>query len=77
MKNFSLLGYYYNPDELTDQIGLFVDHYNNNRYHEELNNLTPADVYSGNGREFLTRRERIKKNKILQHRRYNRSLNVA
>jgi len=60
-----------------DQIDLFVDHYNNNRYHEALNNLTPADVYYGKGHEILTRRERIKKNTMIQRRRYNCSLKVA
>jgi putative transposase len=69
MKNILLLENYYSPDELMDQIGLFVDHYNNNRYHEALNNLTPADVYYGKGREILTRRERIKKNTMIQRRR--------
>ncbi|MAF32585.1 MAG: hypothetical protein QF466_02635 [Desulfobacterales bacterium] len=29
--------------------------YNNNRYHEALNNLTPAAVYYGKGREILTK----------------------
>ena len=33
-----------NPER---QIGAFVDHHNNQRYHEGLNNLTPADVYHG------------------------------
>ena len=55
----------------------WFDHYNNNRYHEALNNLTPADVYYGKGREILTRRERIKKNTMIQRRRYNCSLKVA
>ena len=77
MKNILLLENYYSPDELTDQIGLFVDHYNNNRYHEALNNLTPADVYYGKGREILTRREKFKKNTMIQRRRYNCSLKVA
>ena len=77
MKNILLLENYYNPDELKNQISLFVDHYNNDRYHEALNNLTPADVYYGKGREVLTRRERIKKNTMLQRRRYNSSLRVA
>ena len=77
MKNILLLENYYSPDELMDQVDLFVDHYNNNRYHEALNNLTPTDVYYGKGREVLTRRERIKKNTMLQRRRYNCSLKVA
>jgi len=77
MKNILLLEHYYSPDELIDQISLFVDHYNNNRYHEALNNLTPADVYYDKGREILTRRGRIKKITILQRRRYNRSLMVT
>ncbi len=51
--------------------------YNNNRYHEALNNLTPAAVYYGKGRKILTRRERIKKNTTIQRRRYNCSLKVA
>lgn len=77
LKNILLLENYYSPDELKDQIDLFVDHYNNERYHEALNNLTPADVYYGKVREILTRRERIKKNTMLKRRRYNHSLAVA
>jgi len=77
MKNILLLENYYSPDELQGQIGLFVDHYNNFRYHEALNNLTPADVYFGKSREILTRRESTKKNTMLQRRRYNCSLKVA
>ena len=77
MKNILLLENYYSSNELIDQIGLFVDHYNNSRYHEALNNLTPADVYYGKGREILTRRERIKKNTMIRRRRYNCSLKVA
>ena len=77
MKNILLLENYYSPDELTDQIALFIEYYNNHRYHEALNNLTPVDVYYGNGREILTRRERIKKKTMIQRRRYNCSLKVA
>ena len=77
MKNILLLENYYSPNELTHQIDLFVDYYNNHRYHESLNNLTPADVYYGRGREILTRRGQIKKNTMLQRRKYNRSLKVA
>ena len=77
MKNILLLENYYSPSELEDQIGLFVDYYNNHRYHEALNNLTPSDVYYGRSREILTRREKIKNITMLQRRRYNCSLRVA
>src|SRR5262249_31640383 len=33
-------------------------YYNNCRYHESLDNLTPADVYFGRGQALLERRER-------------------
>jgi transposase InsO family protein len=77
MKNILLLENYYSPDELIDQIDLFVDYYNNQRYHEGLKNLTPVDVYYGKAREIMTRRERIRKNTMLQRRRHNCSLMVA
>ena len=38
---------YYLPGQLKHSIGEFVEHYNNGRYHESLDNLTPADVYFG------------------------------
>ena len=47
MKKILLLENYCRPDELIDQINLFIDYYNNQRYHEALDNLTPADVYYG------------------------------
>jgi putative transposase len=36
MKNRVLLENYYLPGDLERQIGAFVDHYNNQRYHESL-----------------------------------------
>ena len=38
----------------------FVSYYNNCRYHESLDNLTPADVYFGRGQALLERREKIR-----------------
>jgi len=68
MKNRILLENYYLPGDLECKIGAFVDHYNNCRYHESLNNLTPADVYTGRGQSILQRREAIKR-KTIEHRR--------
>jgi hypothetical protein len=44
------------PGDLEAQIERFIDHYNNRRYHESLDNLTPADVYFGQGPTNLTQR---------------------
>jgi putative transposase len=73
MKNRILLENYYLPGNLEQQIGAFVDHYNNHRYHESLNNVTPADVYFGRDKDILRERKKIKKQTIqyrrLQHQR--------
>ena len=73
MKNRILLENYYLPGNLEQQISAFVDHYNNHRYHESLNNVTPADVYFGRDKDILREREKIKKQTIqyrrLQHQR--------
>jgi putative transposase len=46
------------------------------RYHESLDNLTPADVYFGRGQTILLQRERIKRATI-QNRRLQHQLNAA
>jgi len=72
LKNRILLENYLLPGHLELEIGNFVSHYNHHRYHESLNNLTPADVYFGRGEAILLERERIKRNTLqtrrLQHR---------
>ena len=68
LKNRILLENYYLPGELEAQIAAFVAHYNHLRYHESIDNLTPADVYFGRGQTILLERERIKR-KTIQHRR--------
>ena len=57
MKNKILLNNYYFPCELEQQLQRFVRYYNHERYHESLNNLTPADVFYGRDTEILNQRE--------------------
>ena len=68
LKNRILLENYYLPGALEAQVEAFVNHYNHQRYHESLRNLTPADVYFGRGQTILLDRERIKRQTIQQRR---------
>jgi len=68
LKNCILLENYFLPGDLEKQIETFVDHYNHQRYHESLKNLTPADVYFGRGQSILAKRERIKQKTIKKRR---------
>ena len=72
MKNVIKLENYYSPEELQGAIAKFVDYYNNHRYHESLNNLTPADVFFGRADKILKERTWIKKETMKSRRRnYN------
>jgi transposase InsO family protein len=68
LKNRILLEHYYLPGDLEAQVGAFVEHYNHQRYHEGLSNLTPADVYFGRGESILLERERIKRQTLADRR---------
>jgi len=68
MKNVIKLEHYYNPKDLMDRLAEFVDYYNNHRYHESINNVTPADVYFGREKEILARRQYIKQQTLLKRR---------
>jgi len=76
LKNRILLENYYLPGDLERQIEDFVGYYNYRRYHESLNNLTPADVYVGRGQTILLEREKIKR-KTIEHRRLQHFKNAA
>jgi transposase InsO family protein len=72
LKNRILLENYFLPGDLERQIEAFVEHYNHRRYHESLDNVTPADAYFGRAEAIIKQRERIKRQTIehrrLQHR---------
>jgi transposase InsO family protein len=69
LKSRILLENYYLPGDLERAVADFVEHYNHRRYHESLDNLTPANVYFGRGPRILKRREEIKRKTIEQRRR--------
>ena len=64
LKSRILLDNYYLPGDLERAVAAFVEHYNHRRYHESLDNLTPADVYFGRGETILNTRQQIKRKTI-------------
>jgi putative transposase len=72
MKNVVKLQTFYFPWELEQTIKEFVVYYNNERYHESLDNLTPADVYFGRAEEVKTKREQIKQATLEMRRQQHR-----
>jgi len=60
------------PWELEQTISGFVAFHNNKRYHESLDNMTPADVFYGRVQEVKKEREETKQKTLEQRRQYNR-----
>jgi putative transposase len=78
MKNLIQLQNHAFPWALEQEIARFVDYYNHRRYHESLDNVTPADVYFGRAKEVMTRREEIKRKTLEARRRqHTQSLQMA
>jgi transposase InsO family protein len=50
----------------------FIDFYNHRRYHEGLDNVTPADVYYGRREAILARRKERQAATLARRRAYNR-----
>ncbi len=71
MKNVVKLRNYYYPDELRRELDRFVKYYNNERVHESLKNVTPADVYHGRHHEIQTARQLLKMQTLRRRRWYN------
>ena len=69
MKSIVKLNTFFFPWELEQAIADFVAYYNYERYHESLDNVTPADVFLGRHEEVLTQRELIKQQTLLERRR--------
>jgi len=76
LKNVLKLEHYFFPDDLRANIELFVSYYNNERYHESLGNLTPADVSFGRARQIKSYRHQIKMKTLKERRKINRKLSA-
>jgi transposase InsO family protein len=61
IKNVVCLDNYYFPWQLEAAIQAFVEYYNHQRYHEALNNVTPADVFFGRAAAIEDARAAIKR----------------
>ena len=59
------------PWALQRALARFVEDYNHRRYHESLQNVTPADVYHGRRPAILAGREQIKLRTLQARRREN------
>jgi hypothetical protein len=55
----------------------FIDYYNNHRYHESLNNVTPADVYFGRADKILKERQKIKMQTLKERKREYQKIKVT
>ncbi len=60
MKNIIKLNPYYTPNQLERALEKFVQYYNFNRYHEAIDNLTPAQVYFGKANRIIKQRHHTK-----------------
>ena len=59
------------PSELRQAIESFVEYYNHRRYHEALENVTPADVYFGRKDGILARRKEAKQRALQARKEHN------
>ena len=62
---------YTSPEELRRALAEFIAFYNQQRYHEGIGSVTPADVYYGRREEILRRREAQKQQTLQERFRYN------
>jgi transposase InsO family protein/transposase-like protein len=68
LKSLLCLENFYFPWQLEQAIAAFIDHYNNHRYHEALDNVTPADMYFGRSTQILDQRAALKRRTLALRR---------
>ena len=62
------------PSELRQAIESFVEYYNHRRYHEALENVTPADVYFAMRDSILAKRKEAKQRTLQARKEHNQKL---
>lgn len=72
MKRVIKLQHYFAPSELEKAIAAWVQYYNEQRYHESLDNLRPIDVYMGQQEQILKIREQLKSDSLNQRYQANK-----
>jgi transposase InsO family protein len=77
MKNVVKLEHYDFPWELEAAVRDFVSYYNHRRYHESLDNCTPADVYYGRHHEVLSERDKTKQLTMQRRKKEYRAARAA
>ena len=76
MKNVVKLDNYFSPEQLEQKLNEFVYYYNNKRYHESLQNLTPAEVYHGKAESKLKQRRMTKSRTLKARKKQYQKLNL-
>jgi len=71
MKNVVKSQNYYSPSQLLKAIDDFVEYYNNQRYHDSLDNMIPVSIYYGKEKEVQSEREKIKRDTMVLRRQQN------
>ena len=79
MKNVIKPDNYYSPGELKQRLSEFIEYFNNYRYHESINNCTPADVFYERDQKILEKRKQVKRETIKNRKNVyvNNKLNLS
>ena len=77
MKNVVKLDNYFSPEQLERKLKEFVEYYNYKRYHESLNNLTPAEVYYGKAEQKLEQRSKTKTRTLRARKKQYQKINLT
>lgn len=61
------------PNSLKEEIGRFINKYNQKRYHESLGNVTPDDVFYGRREKIVKERRQKQRSTFVRRKNYNQN----